>query len=381
MSLVIPDSPTRILRFSRSDKPKSFVLLHVARTGSVPLDLDIVATEGENPYTGTVRQVHLKELRAKNYQGSDEEWPHVVSHVFGQLSESAEHLRLSSLSGIEAMASITRSGDQAKELVITVRKRIEGITQRLGSVVLRRNDEQEIQLYDWSAMTVSRADAIEQRCHLLWDRCSAAENMVNQLRNQIEQLVKAKVHHEEQVMANVVHLLNEKKLKIRNQRRLLDSAKLDHPKVFKYGRATPDNHQAYNEKSMSRKHNSRETSDSESENEDAFERVEVDPHAYGGNSIEMDKGINNEHSSYSQALKETGDNTTDGKLSAIRSQSIKGNNGKMKQHVNTKSSLEHISMNASTAPPQVISGIQNQKSTQSNDYFTETAGETDDDEL
>lgn len=42
----------RVLQIPRSDEQESHVLLQVSRPRSAALDLDIAATEGENPYTG-----------------------------------------------------------------------------------------------------------------------------------------------------------------------------------------------------------------------------------------------------------------------------------------------------------------------------------------
>lgn len=42
----------RVLRVPRSDEPDSYVLLHVTRTSSAALDLNLAATEGEFPYNG-----------------------------------------------------------------------------------------------------------------------------------------------------------------------------------------------------------------------------------------------------------------------------------------------------------------------------------------
>lgn len=41
-----------VLRIPRSDDPTTFVLVHVSRSGKAPLDLKLVATEGESPYVG-----------------------------------------------------------------------------------------------------------------------------------------------------------------------------------------------------------------------------------------------------------------------------------------------------------------------------------------
>ena len=43
----------RVLRLPRADNPESYVLVHITRTGSSLVDLNVTATEGENPYTCT----------------------------------------------------------------------------------------------------------------------------------------------------------------------------------------------------------------------------------------------------------------------------------------------------------------------------------------
>ena len=72
----------------------------------------------------------MENLRAKNYHGSGEEWAQIVWHVFGQPTEAVGNL--GSLHSIESSATIGGSGSAPKELVISIRKRIEGITVRVA---------------------------------------------------------------------------------------------------------------------------------------------------------------------------------------------------------------------------------------------------------
>jgi len=58
-------------------------------------------------------------------------------------------------------------------------------------------------------------------------RFSTAEETINKLNGQLEELINAKSEHESQLISKFVQLLNEKKLKIRNQQRLLASARVD----------------------------------------------------------------------------------------------------------------------------------------------------------
>jgi len=61
----------------------------------------------------------------------------------------------------------------------------------------------------------------------LTNRYRVAEDTVQKLNKQLEVLLRAKEHHETQLVANFAQLLNEKKLKVRNQQRLLASATAD----------------------------------------------------------------------------------------------------------------------------------------------------------
>lgn len=97
-------------------------------------------------------------------------------------------------------------------------------------MTLRQDDEQAIQLFDWSGAAVARADVLEERLSTLTDCYRAAENTIQRLNQQLEEFMRAKTQHDELLMTNFVQLLNEKKLKIRNQQRLLASAKVDSEK-------------------------------------------------------------------------------------------------------------------------------------------------------
>jgi hypothetical protein len=99
--------------------------------------------------------------------------------------------------------------------------------QKLGSLTLSQDDEQAIELFEWSNIAVARADSMEERYTTLLARFRTAEDTISSLNRQLDELISSKSLHEQQLMSDFVHLLNEKKLKIRNQQRLLASAKVD----------------------------------------------------------------------------------------------------------------------------------------------------------
>jgi hypothetical protein len=96
-----------------------------------------------------------------------------------------------------------------------------------GSISLKQNDDQEIDIFGWAGTSVAKATALEEEISSLKAKYESAMESMKKLTAQLEDLTVAKEKHEEQLLGKCVLLLNEKKLKIRNQQRLLASAKVD----------------------------------------------------------------------------------------------------------------------------------------------------------
>lgn len=92
---------------------------------------------------------------------------------------------------------------------------------------MKQDNEQAIELFEWSGIAAATADSFRAETATLTDRYQVAEDTISQLKSQLQDLVQAKDQHEKQLMTNFVQLLNEKKLKIRTQQRLLSSATVD----------------------------------------------------------------------------------------------------------------------------------------------------------
>jgi hypothetical protein len=94
-----------------------------------------------------VKQARLKDLRAKNYQGSEDDWTNTLSLILGQSSPLSDESDWAT--GLETVATISDSGDD-QEIVITIRKRVQTITVRVlplsntlgltGTVATSRDD-------------------------------------------------------------------------------------------------------------------------------------------------------------------------------------------------------------------------------------------------
>ncbi|KAL5047938.1 hypothetical protein BDW71DRAFT_205891 [Aspergillus fruticulosus] len=324
MSSAKDNPPPCVRRIRRSDEASSYVLLHAARSKSTRLEVAITATEGESPYTAILRQSEINELRAKNYQGTDDEWKKTILYVLGLQEEPAENLELPT--GVEASASINGTGENDKELVITVRKRIQTITQKLGSLILHQDEEQDIELFEWTNLAITRADILEQRFNSLLDRFRTAESTIKLLNKQLEEFIRSKNQHEQQLFSGFVQLLNEKKLKIRNQQRLLASAKVDPEKLYKVQAAatTDDARPKLRGEKGGRSKRSAATSVDES-SDDGFERMDVEERKQQANNAEDEK-TTDEGRSTPEPLEDESGITSDDEGSAFSTRGFRRGN-------------------------------------------------------
>jgi hypothetical protein len=126
------------------------------------------------------------------------------------------------LDNLETIATIT-----GEQVVLVFRKNISGITQRLGEIALTKDEDIEIDPTAWAGIAVTRATNLEQEVRDLTVKYNEQGNTIQKLNQQLEDLVEAKIQHETALLEKFRELLNAKKLKIRDQQRLLASAKVD----------------------------------------------------------------------------------------------------------------------------------------------------------
>jgi DNA double-strand break repair and V(D)J recombination protein XRCC4 len=175
--------------------------------------------------------------------------------------------------GLEVVAAVG-SG----RVTINLRNRIDKITQRLGSVELSQDDNVEIQLFDWCGSAIDQKSALEAEKSDLRSKHDSAQATVASLQAKLEELVRAKADHEEELISKFVLLLNEKKLKIRNQQRLLSTAKVDQKKLQQMQK-TLDGKGRRARSSRTGKRRAAagaEEDESQTDSSDAFEKMDVD---------------------------------------------------------------------------------------------------------
>ncbi|KAI9158491.1 hypothetical protein HJFPF1_06486 [Paramyrothecium foliicola] len=205
-------SQPRVLRVNRSDDDSAFVLFQISSSGTKPLDLKIIATEGEAPYVATLKNDKVASLRVKNCPASEKEWHAILSSLLNQ-----EYLP-----DIQATATV----QSESTISVTIRKQIQGITQRLGSIILNHDADEAIELFEWCG-TAAEAAASSQKA--LADASANAQKLndtIAELKAQLDELVQVKQDDETALLLKFRDLLNEKKVKIREQQKLLATASL-----------------------------------------------------------------------------------------------------------------------------------------------------------
>ena len=116
------------------------------------------------------------------------------------------------------------------KIVLAIRKNISGIQQRIGEVSLTKDENHEIDTLSWVSTAVSRAALVEQDLLSLQAKYEEHSMAMENLNSQTEELIKARDDDENILLAKFCELLNAKKLKIRDQQRLLATAKVDRNK-------------------------------------------------------------------------------------------------------------------------------------------------------
>lgn len=211
----------QVLRLRRTDNQNEFILLHVSQAGQKTLDLKLIGTEHAQLFHASLKESGVNNLQSSHFTGDLDEWKGLLKYVL--LHERPKDSTTEMLQGLETVAAIS-----GNKLTVTIRKNVGGITQRLGSIRLDEDTEkEEVSGFEWADTAVANADALRSEVEELQASLSSQKDDVAKLNQQLDDLVKAKKDHEEELLQKFAALLNSKKLKIRDQQRLLSGAQID----------------------------------------------------------------------------------------------------------------------------------------------------------
>ncbi|EEY19104.1 conserved hypothetical protein [Verticillium alfalfae VaMs.102] len=125
-----------------------------------------------------VRHDRVAALLVKNSPCAEEEWVDILS---GLLTQNPGK-------GVEAIATV----ESEVAITITVRRRVKGITQRLGTLELKHNADEEIELFDWCGLAAAAVVQANVTLAAVTTKQTELEASVWQLKSQLDELVEAK---------------------------------------------------------------------------------------------------------------------------------------------------------------------------------------------
>jgi hypothetical protein len=210
----------QVLRFPCTGDDGGHLLTKVSKSGTKPLDLELIATDGDNVFSAALKESAVKSLQASNYGGNLDEWKTILKYTL--LQEHPDEPLPEELQGLKAVATVDES-----TAAITLRKNISGIVQRLGTIKLKEDDPEKLNLFDLAVTAAGEADGLRIQLRTLQNSARFHQEEVTKLNRQLDDLIQAKEEHEDDLLKKVAALLNAKKLKIRDQQRLLAGAKID----------------------------------------------------------------------------------------------------------------------------------------------------------
>lgn len=97
----------------------------------------------------------------------------------------------------------------------------------LGEIVLPKDDEYEFNPFEWAQVSAKAHSQTLQELAGLRTKAQSEQDTIAKLTAQLEDFIKAKNETETAMLQQFMVLLNEKKRKIRDQSRLLATAKVD----------------------------------------------------------------------------------------------------------------------------------------------------------
>ncbi|POR34135.1 Uncharacterized protein TPAR_05641 [Tolypocladium paradoxum] len=203
---------TRVLKFPRSDDESKCVLIQVTPAGRKPLDLKLVATEGDEPYACVLKHDRVASLRVKSCPVSEKEWEQILDSL----------LQAELVEDIQATATV----QTASSISLTVRKQVQGITQRLGAITLKFDQGEGIELFQWCETALDALSKSKEVAFKSTTKANGLEAAVTELQAQLDELVQAKADDETALLQKFRDLLNEKKVKIREQQKIMAASSL-----------------------------------------------------------------------------------------------------------------------------------------------------------
>jgi hypothetical protein len=150
------------------------------------------------------------------------------------------------------------------------------LQQRLGAFYLSYDEDQEIELFEWCGIAVQSTSISANELASFKSKFREQQETITKLNAQLEELIAAKTNHETELLEKFCDLLNEKKAKIRDQQRLLATAKIDPKKLAAVQASRKGSKKAPAGPSRTGKRKADNGQQMDEDEDDGFEKMDVD---------------------------------------------------------------------------------------------------------
>ena len=99
----------------------------------------------------------------------------------------------------------------------------------------QEDEKTEISPFDWCVSAIASREKVQEDLVAAIAKVQTVEDSLKELKDQLDELIKTKEEDETELLEKFRDLLNEKKVKIRQQQRLLASANVDPDKLANIG--------------------------------------------------------------------------------------------------------------------------------------------------
>lgn len=219
-------------------------------------------------FSVSIKESKTSKLKDKKFPYNQDQWDNILSVIL--LGEARDKEDSSALEGLEAVAEV--DGDSM--ITIRIRKRVERIIQPLGSISLPANEEEEVDIFAWCNLAIKEKNTSRQELLGLRATPNTRDEQIKKLKDSFVELNKLKTDNETQLLEKFSLLLNEKKLKIRDQQRLLACANVDPAKLAEVEASRGKSHSPGPSRKGKRK--AAQDNDSDDGSDAGFEKMEID---------------------------------------------------------------------------------------------------------
>jgi hypothetical protein len=179
-----------------------------------------------------VKHDKVSKLKDKKHPIAEDEWEKILTEVLLDRQSDPDIELAAQVAEGQSIALIVRRSISGIKVTSTRRQKHPTVVlifsqQRIGTINLNCDEDKGLDLFDWCGTALASKKDMKTHLESVNAKARELENAVKELKDQLEELIEAKKADESELLVKFRDLLNEKKVKIREQQRLLMANNVD----------------------------------------------------------------------------------------------------------------------------------------------------------